>query len=123
MADSITTIDTLELSLSGWAWSAAEEHKATMDKHSATLRATSYIVAMPEADKAIELIRSSIGRQADEITDLARVSDELLNALTLKSGDFRSIDEPPPPQQQPNTAAHAHAGNVAEPNPQQVSLL
>jgi hypothetical protein len=69
------------------------------------LRPATYIVAMPEADKAIELIRSSIGKQADEITDLGRVSDELLNALTLKSGDFRSIDEPPPPQEQPNTAA------------------
>jgi hypothetical protein len=39
MEDSITTIDKLELSLSDWTWSAAEEYKATIDKHFATLRA------------------------------------------------------------------------------------
>jgi len=39
MADSITTIDTLELSLSDWKWPAAEEHKSTINKHFATLRA------------------------------------------------------------------------------------
>jgi hypothetical protein len=77
------------------------------------LRPATYIVAVLEADKAVELIRSSIGSQGDEITDLGRVSDELLKALAIAAGDFRSIDEPtisqqqqqPQEQQQPKTAA------------------
>jgi hypothetical protein len=58
------------------------------------LRPATYIVALPEADKAVELIRSSIGKEGDDITDLGRVSAELLNALGVESGDFRSVSEP-----------------------------
>jgi hypothetical protein len=51
--------------------------------------------------------RSSIGRKDDEITDLGRVSAELLKAFELEPGDFRSVAEPTISQlkQQPLSAA------------------
>jgi hypothetical protein len=64
------------------------------------VRAATYVVAVAEADKAIELIRSSIGSDGDEIKDLGRVSAELLKALSLEPGDFKSVDEPTISQQQ-----------------------
>ena len=72
-----------------------------------TLRPVTYVVALLEADKAVELIRTSIGRDDDEITDLGRVSPELLKALSIEPGDFRSVEEPTisQQQQQPQTAA------------------
>jgi hypothetical protein len=63
-------------------------------------RGATYIVAVSEADKAVELVRSSIGKDGDEITDMGRVSPELLKALGLDDGDFRSVDEPTISQQQ-----------------------
>ena len=70
------------------------------------LSPTTYIVAVSDADKAVELIRSSIGREDDEITDLGRVSAKLLKALKLEPGDFRSVAEPKISQlQQPLSAA------------------
>jgi hypothetical protein len=63
-------------------------------------RAVTYVVAVSEADKAVNLIRSIIGKDGDEITDLGRVSPELLKALGLEDGDFRSVDEPTISQQQ-----------------------
>jgi hypothetical protein len=67
---------------------------------SGELRPVTYIVAVPEADKAVALIRSSIGQDGDEITDLGRVSPELLKALAIEPGDFKSTDEPTISQQQ-----------------------
>lgn len=64
------------------------------------LRPATYIVAVAEADKAVELIRSSIGSPGDEIMDIGRVSTELLNALAIAPGDFKSVDEPTISQQQ-----------------------
>jgi hypothetical protein len=71
------------------------------DRH---LRSATYIVAELEADRAVELIRSSVGSWAVEVTDLGRVSAGLLKALSLKSGDFKDIEESPFPQRQPKTA-------------------
>jgi hypothetical protein len=67
------------------------------DRH---LRSSTYVVAELEADRAVELIRSSVGSWADEVTDLGRVSAGLLKALSLKSGDFKNIEEPPLPRGQ-----------------------
>jgi hypothetical protein len=64
------------------------------------LRPVTYIVAVVEADKAVALIRAAIGRDGDEITDLGRVSDELLKALGIAPGDFKSTNEPTISQQQ-----------------------
>jgi hypothetical protein len=63
-------------------------------------RGATYIVAVSEAGKAVDLIRSTIGKDGDEITDMGRVSSELLNALGVEDGDFRSVDEPTISQQQ-----------------------
>ena len=64
------------------------------------LRPALYIVAVAEAENALELIRTTIGRPDDEITDVGRVSPELLNTLSIKPGDFKSVDEPTISQQQ-----------------------
>jgi hypothetical protein len=60
----------------------------------------SYIVAVPEAERAIELLRSAIGKDGDEITDLGRISTELLKALDLQAGDIKRVTEPTISQQQ-----------------------
>jgi hypothetical protein len=49
---------------------------------------TAYIVAVAEPAKAIDLIRDKVASSSDEIEDLGRVSDALLIALKLKTGDF-----------------------------------
>jgi hypothetical protein len=71
------------------------------------LRPATYIVAVAEADQAIALIRSSIGDAGDEITDIGQVSADLLHALSIGPGDFKSVDEPTisQQQQQPQTVA------------------
>ena len=51
-------------------------------------RATAYIVAITEPAQAIDLIRDKVDPFGDEIEDLGRVSDALLMALKLHSGEF-----------------------------------
>ena len=70
------------------------------------LRASAYVVAEVDAETAVALIRSAIGSEGDEITDLGRVSPELLAALALKPGAFKSVDEPIISQWQPNDPRH-----------------
>ena len=50
--------------------------------------ATIYVVAEPEVEKAIEILRTALIRPLDEYEDLGRVSDTLLNALSLQPGQF-----------------------------------
>ena len=64
------------------------------------VRSATYIVAVAEGEKAIELIRNSVAKIGDDVTDLGRVSAALLKALAIEPGDFRSIDEPTISQQQ-----------------------
>jgi len=47
-----------------------------------------YIVAVANPAEAIDLIRSKVATLEDEVEDLGRVSNALLNALNLRSGDF-----------------------------------
>lgn len=64
------------------------------------VRSATYIVAVAEGEKAIELIRDNVAKLGDDITDLGRVSAELLKVLAIEPGDFRSIDEPTIARQQ-----------------------
>jgi hypothetical protein len=50
--------------------------------------ATIYVVAEPEVEKAIQILRTSLVRPQDECEDLGRVTDTLLNALSLQPGQF-----------------------------------
>jgi hypothetical protein len=47
-----------------------------------------YVVAERDAGRAIDIIRRKAAATSDEIEDLGRVRDELLTALSLKSGEF-----------------------------------
>jgi hypothetical protein len=47
-----------------------------------------YIVALSEPARAIDLIRTKAADPSDQIVDLGRVSDELLTAMKLQSGEF-----------------------------------
>jgi|ERR1700730_4246556 len=47
-----------------------------------------YVVAEPEVDKAIQILRAARGQPHDEYEDLGRVSDAVLNALSLQPGMF-----------------------------------
>ena len=57
-------------------------------KYSGDPNAVAYIVAIPESAQAIELIRAKLGESGDHVEDLGRVSDALINAMKLESGDF-----------------------------------
>ena len=50
--------------------------------------ATIYVVAAAEAEKAIDILKVALSRPADEYEDFGRVSDVLLNALSLSQGQF-----------------------------------
>lgn len=47
-----------------------------------------YIVALPDAAAAIELIRKRVAAPDDIVEHIARVSAELLHALKLGPGEF-----------------------------------
>jgi hypothetical protein len=55
-------------------------------------KSTAYIVAVDDAAKAIELIKQNVAEPGDDIDDLGRVSDGLLQALSLPAGSFASLD-------------------------------
>jgi hypothetical protein len=50
--------------------------------------ATIYVVAEPEVEKAIGILKAALARPNDEYEDLGRVSDSLLTALSLQPGTF-----------------------------------
>lgn len=56
--------------------------------HRGDPNATIYVVAEAEAEKAIHILRVSLVRPQDEYEDLGRVTDSLLNALSLQPGQF-----------------------------------
>jgi hypothetical protein len=47
-----------------------------------------YVVAEPEAEKAIDILRVALARPDEDYEDLGRVTDALLNALSLQPGMF-----------------------------------
>lgn len=51
-------------------------------------KAVAYIVAIADAAEAMELIGRKVAYPEDQIEDLGRVSDALLAAMKLESGDF-----------------------------------
>jgi hypothetical protein len=51
-----------------------------------------YIVAEPNAAKAVDRIRTKIAGPADAVEDLGRVSEALLRALQVAPGDFVFAD-------------------------------
>ena len=47
-----------------------------------------YVVAEPDPEKAIGILKDSLGRRESEMDDLGRVTDKLIAALGLKNGEF-----------------------------------
>jgi hypothetical protein len=60
-------------------------------------RGIAYIVAIADPSKAMDLIKEKVAGPSDEIEDIGRVSDELLNALRLMPGDIARSDDPHSP--------------------------
>jgi hypothetical protein len=56
--------------------------------HRSDADATIYVVAEAEVDKAIAILQRAISQPNSEYKDLGRVSDTLLTALSLQSGQF-----------------------------------
>lgn len=59
-----------------------------VSKYHGDPKAVAYIVAISEAARAIELIRSKVAQSGDKIEDLGRVSDALLLAMKIGPGNF-----------------------------------
>jgi hypothetical protein len=47
-----------------------------------------YIVAEPDAARALDLIQENVAEAGDDVDDLGRVTSALLDALNLKQGEF-----------------------------------
>jgi hypothetical protein len=76
---------------------SAAEHFGRLvrtSKFSGDPRPVAYIVAVAKPDDAMELVRTEIAKPGDTIEDLGRVSDALLRALNLSSGEFVRADAP-----------------------------
>ena len=50
-----------------------------------------YIVAVADADQAVQIIRSKIADLTDDVEDLGRVSQALVRALKSTAGEFTRI--------------------------------
>jgi hypothetical protein len=49
---------------------------------------TLYIVAEPEAERAIDILKFALARSYHDYEDLGRVTDALIKALSLQPGMF-----------------------------------
>jgi hypothetical protein len=56
--------------------------------HRGDSEVTIYVVAEAEAEKAIYILKLALVRPNDEYEDLGRVSDTVLDALSLQPGQF-----------------------------------
>jgi hypothetical protein len=56
--------------------------------HRGDPESTLYIVAEPEAERAIDILKVALARSYHEYEDLGRVTVALLNALSLQPGTF-----------------------------------
>jgi hypothetical protein len=59
-----------------------------VQSHRGDPEATIYVVAEAEAEKAIDILKVALAQPFDDYEDLGRVSDTLLNALSLSPGQF-----------------------------------
>jgi hypothetical protein len=66
--------------------------KVSTSSSSAGQDTTAYLVSEQDADRAVNIIKSKINPRADEVVFVSRVSEELLNALGVRPGDFRRAD-------------------------------
>ena len=53
------------------------------------MQVIAYIVAIADADEAMELIKKSVAVPGDRVEDVAPVTDALLTSLHLQPGAFR----------------------------------
>jgi hypothetical protein len=51
-------------------------------------QATIYVVAEADVEKAIGILKTALARPDDDFEDVGRVTDQLLNALSLQPGMF-----------------------------------
>jgi hypothetical protein len=51
-------------------------------------QATIYVVAEPDVEKAIDILKTSLPRSDADFEDVGRVTDQLLKALSLQPGMF-----------------------------------
>lgn len=56
--------------------------------HRSDPEAAIYVGAVPEAEKAIDILKIALARPYDEYEDLGRVTNILLNTLGLQPGKF-----------------------------------
>jgi hypothetical protein len=63
-----------------------------------------YIVAVSKADQAVEIIRSKVADNGDEVEDLGRVAGFLVQAFNLAPGEFIRVDANYKPQGRSNRA-------------------
>ncbi len=54
-----------------------------------------YLVAEPDAKRAIEIIESKLAELTGEVVEVCRVSEKLLNVLGVPPGGFRRADGRP----------------------------
>jgi hypothetical protein len=66
-------------------------HFVRKSKFRSDQNATFYIVAVADADRTVQIIRSKIADLTDDVEDLGRVSQALVRALKLASGEFARI--------------------------------
>lgn len=58
--------------------------------------AVGYIVAMPDEDAALDLIRIKVAGPSDYVEDVGPVSEALLNALKLSLGQYVRANDATP---------------------------
>ena len=51
-----------------------------------------YLVAEQDADRAVNIIKAQIAKLTDKVEAVSRVSEELLDVLDVRPGDFRRVD-------------------------------
>ena len=56
--------------------------------HRSDAAAVIYVVAEPEREKAIAILKHALSRPEDEYEDLGRVTDTVLTALALQPGQI-----------------------------------
>jgi hypothetical protein len=57
-------------------------------QHRSDQDAVIFVVAEPDPARALDLIRDNVAEAGDDVEDLGRVTSTLLDALTLKAGEF-----------------------------------
>jgi hypothetical protein len=66
--------------------------KVTTSSSGGDVVTIAYVVSEQDPDRAVEIIKSKIARQTDEVIAVSRISEELLRALGVASGEFMRAD-------------------------------